>query len=335
MDPLAAGPPAFARTLRFGDVDAFAQALRGGGVEYLPLRSGPMERRLTQLGMASMGVQRALDGGHVSRGVVDPNQGSLLFAMSRLEPPARVNGWTTDCGSTMLLAPGAELHAHCPGVQDWAAWTLPADDMAALADLPGLPEGPGARPRNRLLRNLPGSVIRATAAATELAGRDPAALAAPGFGQALEQSLRDLLATAFVALGAEPPPTRATLRALRLVAMADDFLRANIARPVYSGELCQALGISARGLHQAFAAACGMSPQAYLKRRRLMMAHRALRDPEGATPLVKSVALSHGFWHLGNFAHDYRRMFGRMPSETLAAARGAPAPAGRALMPAG
>ena len=39
--------------------------------------------------------------------------------------------------------------------------------------------------------------------------------------------------------------------------------------------------------------------------------------------MVKSVALAHGFWQLGNFAHDYRAMFGELPSETLAAAKAA------------
>jgi AraC family ethanolamine operon transcriptional activator len=37
---------------------------------------------------------------------------------------------------------------------------------------------------------------------------------------------------------------------------------------------------------------------------------------------VKAVALSHGFWHLGQFAHDYRVSFGESPSETLARAQG-------------
>jgi len=33
---------------------------------------------------------------------------------------------------------------------------------------------------------------------------------------------------------------------------------------------------------------------------------------------VKQVAYAHGFWHLGQFAHDYKRLFGESPSETLA-----------------
>jgi hypothetical protein len=39
-------------------------------------------------------------------------------------------------------------------------------------------------------------------------------------------------------------------------------------------------------------------------------------------PLIKSVALSHGFWHPGQFLHDYRETFGEMLSDTLARTRG-------------
>jgi AraC family ethanolamine operon transcriptional activator len=87
---------------------------------------------------------------------------------------------------------------------------------------------------------------------------------------------------------------------------------------VYTEDLCAALGVSARRLHDAFRAVLGMSPHAYLKSRRLLLAHRALLGRMDRPDLVKSVALAHGFWHLGHFARDYRALFGRLPSETLA-----------------
>jgi len=39
-------------------------------------------------------------------------------------------------------------------------------------------------------------------------------------------------------------------------------------------------------------------------------------DPEEAS--VKSVAIRHGFFHLGRFARDYKSLFGESPSMTLA-----------------
>jgi AraC family transcriptional regulator, ethanolamine operon transcriptional activator len=109
----------------------------------------------------------------------------------------------------------------------------------------------------------------------------------------------------------------------RVVAAADEYLRAHLARPIYTEELCGALGISPSSLATAFGATFGVSPHRFLKLRRLAMVRNLLRSREGPAPLVKSVALAHGFWHLGLFAIDYRAMYGEMPSETLARIRGA------------
>jgi AraC family transcriptional regulator, ethanolamine operon transcriptional activator len=105
------------------------------------------------------------------------------------------------------------------------------------------------------------------------------------------------------------------------------FCHIDIDRPIYSDELCAALHVSARTLHQSFAAVYGMSPHAYLKRRRLVLVHRALRSAREDQTMVNSIVLAHSFWHLGRFAQEYADMFGEMPSETLAIGRGWPKPA--------
>jgi AraC family ethanolamine operon transcriptional activator len=109
----------------------------------------------------------------------------------------------------------------------------------------------------------------------------------------------------------------------RITCAADDYLRADPARPIYTEDLCRALGVSAARLAEAFNATFGMSAHRFLKLRRLAMVRTALRSCEGdaQAPLVKTVALSHGFWHLGQFSRDYRAMYGEPPSETLARAR--------------
>jgi transcriptional regulator GlxA family with amidase domain len=115
----------------------------------------------------------------------------------------------------------------------------------------------------------------------------------------------------------EPRP-RAVAHALRIVVAAEAVMDADLTRPVYAEQLCAALGISARCLHDAFHTALGVSPHAHLKSRRLMLARRALSCRQGGAELVKSVALGHGFWLLGHFARDYRACFGELPSVTLA-----------------
>jgi len=122
-------------------------------------------------------------------------------------------------------------------------------------------------------------------------------------------------------VGAEIRTPRSSQARQRIVVRSDEYLRAHLDRPIYTDELCDALAVSASCLAEAFRAVFAVSPHRFLKLRRLSMVRTALGLREGPTPLVKSVALSHGFWHLGQFAHDYRETFGETPSQTLARAR--------------
>ncbi|MCC7282069.1 MAG: helix-turn-helix domain-containing protein [Acetobacteraceae bacterium] len=141
-----------------------------------------------------------------------------------------------------------------------------------------------------------------------------------GLRASLLEIAREVLA------GAEPGVPARTQRACRgwtrIVRGAEALLRADPARPIYTEELCASLGVSAASLAEAFRQVLGITPHRYLKRRRLAMVRAALRVPDGPPPLVKSVALSHGFWHLGQFAIDYRDLYGEAPSATLARCRG-------------
>jgi AraC family ethanolamine operon transcriptional activator len=60
-----------------------------------------------------------------------------------------------------------------------------------------------------------------------------------------------------------------------------------------------------------------MSPQRYLKRRRLSLVRRALLGAHDRPTSVKMEAMRFGFWHLGRFAADYHACFGEHPGDTL------------------
>ncbi len=81
-------------------------------------------------------------------------------------------------------------------------------------------------------------------------------------------------------------------------------------------DLCRMTGIGERTLRYAFAEAFGVSPKSYLQSRRLNAVRRELLHGRSDT-VIADVANHQGFWHMGQFAADYRRMFGELPSATL------------------
>lgn len=324
----AAGHPApdrcGARRLRVLPIwPARASLLPGVALEIMPLPCGPCDAVATTLRLGEIVLQIGRSDPCIGFAVVAPGVAALQVPLAG-EESLIVNGhhW----GERMLCAygPGAEMIRANPAAGAHAAVLLPAERCTALLDGPprlGLFR-PGARDvlqagvrpwqvLSALLRDI----------ALRMAQR-PAALEGEPARQALAEdllaALRALLADAQTTLC---PPARSTERRLRLVAATDAYLRADLSRPVYTEELCQDLGTSASALAEAFRATLGISPHRFVKLRRLGLVHAALSAPDGPAPMVKAVALGHGFWHLGQFAADYRAQFNETPSETLLRAR--------------
>lgn len=107
----------------------------------------------------------------------------------------------------------------------------------------------------------------------------------------------------------ESLPVRAAL-----VRRAEELMRARIQEPMGAMALCEAVGASDRTLRLAFRERYGMGPMAYFKTLRLNAVRDALKRE--TTGHVAIVARRFGFHHLGNFAADYRRLFGSPPSQT-------------------
>ena len=81
-------------------------------------------------------------------------------------------------------------------------------------------------------------------------------------------------------------------------------------------EISRAAGVSRRTLEYAFNQRFGISPKEYLKAYRLQQVRRLLRTAHPDEVRIADVANRWGFWHMGQFAADYRLRFEELPSET-------------------
>ena len=105
------------------------------------------------------------------------------------------------------------------------------------------------------------------------------------------------------------------------VARAEAHFRACIDAPLPISSLCRVVGLSERGLREAFYSVRGIGPKQWMLAERLQGVRRVLSDgcSDGAT--VTRVASDFGFFQLGRFAATYRKAFGEAPSATLRGAR--------------
>src|SRR5262245_18854409 len=107
-----------------------------------------------------------------------------------------------------------------------------------------------------------------------------------------------------------------------IVRRAERFMADNADTPITVSDVAAHLGVSLRTLQAGFRQWRNATPNADLRHVRLQLVRRELlRSDQGAN--VTTVALQHGFMHLGRFSAQYRAAFGEGPSATLRRSRAA------------
>jgi AraC-like DNA-binding protein len=304
------------------DTEEHAAVILGGNFEFLPVPGSAFRASLRRLRVADMVVQHGDSSGHAMFGATHAGLGTLVLPVHYPQGIGRMNGAEMRQAEGLLVPGGLEFRGSCSSRHEWVSLAVPIERMGAWLELarPSL-----AFPAHASVLRVPeaayAELLRICIATASYAENLPEALSDPACTENLALSLVDTLIDALATGPQLLSPVRAAREAQRVVRMAEDYLRANLERPVYREQLCEALGVSLRKLHDAFIGVTGLSPQTYLKLRRLVLVRRALRRGAEWPTLVKSVALAHGFWHLGHFSRDYRLLFGESPSETLAQAR--------------
>lgn len=115
----------------------------------------------------------------------------------------------------------------------------------------------------------------------------------------------------------QPRETVSSSHARRVIHRVQAYVKDNRDRCIKVHDLCEQLGISRRALQDCFHKTMGCTPKAYLSAFGLNAVRRELEKMTPEQTTVSDVATRHGFWHLSQFATDYRKFFGELPSQTL------------------
>jgi AraC-like DNA-binding protein len=103
----------------------------------------------------------------------------------------------------------------------------------------------------------------------------------------------------------------------RAALRARDFIDAHLDQRLSLSQVCRASYTSARALAYGFREMFGLSPMAYVRCARMAHVRSELYLMPPQRRAVSALAHKWGFWHLSQFAKDYRALFGELPSTTL------------------
>jgi AraC-like DNA-binding protein len=301
----------------FGETERFEAALREEGCTGLFVtEGGEFRARLTQITLDGLRLASAEEElARIAVIAVPANTVLISWPSSKTRAPLW-DGIAMKAGEMMTLGPGNRVHARTGGPSRWHAIWLSEDDLLCYGRaLCGagfiVPPGPALwRPSPAAARSLAGL----HRAAIKMAKSGSRSLSDIQAAHGLEQEVIYALVGCLSGRPAEQE-TPAGDRYRNILARLEDLLEAD---PVTSlAEICASLGVPHRFLRKCCEHNLGMSPGRYHRLRRLLLAHRALRDGGLSPSSVSAIARRFGFHELGRFAASYRGLYGELPSATL------------------
>jgi AraC family ethanolamine operon transcriptional activator len=311
----------FAFALKTHDFDQLAVAVQGWNPRYRQLTPGRFDGELHAVQVNGILVARYSVNRVIQARGANPGDCYTLVPVSATNAAASWSGRSLKPGAIIILRPGQEHDHRATETETIAILSVPDSLLRRTAhgalgcDLEDLLAGrfalaAGPATGNTLQARLT-RLLDCVATYPELL-RHPAAL------KSLEEECLGCLVQ--VLSLAERDDKAGNFRVpntLKVVRRAEEYMRAHLREPVTLSDLCREAGVSERTVLYSFREVLGMSPKAYFKAKRLNGLRRDLKSANPACTTVAEVAGQWGFWHTGNLAADYLRLFGELPSDTL------------------
>ncbi len=98
---------------------------------------------------------------------------------------------------------------------------------------------------------------------------------------------------------------------------AENYIAESGVDVITISELCSEVDVSERTLEYAFRERYNMTPKNYTLIHRLNNVRKQLRKAEPVNGIISEIAQQYGFWHMGQFSADYKKLFAELPSKTL------------------
>jgi AraC family ethanolamine operon transcriptional activator len=303
----------------FYDFDLFIETIHDWQLDFCQLDKGFTECNLFQ-SVNERVIVCYFRANRSIKQVGAPPEGMWTFSLLTPSSPIWVwGGHEVSSGTMVVYRPGADFDCISPpGFEVFTVSALP-ETIGSLCDELEIPH----LFKELKLRNIvrcPSDKFANLLSKTSRFIQRVRNLPENGAGVTIRQDyendlLRDVLTT--LAEGLSVQPGKKSIMIQSVSRKIDEYMQSNPSKMLTVHRLCKIANVTERTLQHNFRTAFGISPKSYLK---AMSLNRVRQDFLNGTTedfCVSDIANKWGFWHMGQFAGDYRRMFGELPSETL------------------
>lgn len=304
---------------QINDFDEFCDKVRHWDLEYHQLEAGRFSSELLMFGSTSMLFARA----QLNRGMIQQGQTpqGLITIGLLVNPKINIHWRNINISGDMLFIfpTGGELHSITHADFDVFTFSLTEQKLNQLCAALELPEFNFLRNKNEVFRchSAKLAVLRKYLLAIEhtlISGTEEIR----NFIY-LEQIEQEIAAhvVSLISESSHPINRKPIRKRDNALKSAESYIFESGSEVVTMPELCIAANASQRTLEYAFLERYGCTPKAYIRIYRLNSVHKQLRHAEPGIIQISDIAQQHGFWHMGQFSADYKKLFAMLPSETL------------------
>ncbi len=300
------------------DSELLPRPIPGWDAEWIHFGPGPVNSDAVRIkfGSGSFAVFQTSSAGILRGSTAADSLAFLACLPAANHPRAHAQPIAGDTG--LRLPPGAAFDLYLPEACGIMIFAVPAPPALASSEA-----GDGPQAQRRSLEPTQSALLSRCVESLE------GMRAATASSRPVSAAHRSLLQSAVTALfpdnGAPAFNAREPLQRHRAVIRACAFIDANLRASIALADLCAAAGVCTRALEYGFHDFYELGPMAYVRNLRLCRVRHDLQAPGNEGVSVSSAARQWSFTHMGQFSHDYRVLFGEMPSETLARRRREPA----------
>ena len=303
---------------QFVEFDEFTEVTAGWDIDLRQLCRGNLNASMAQLVGESWSLGKArFDQPAYQQGVAMP--GMRTFAI--LDPDAPDTDWcgrSFTSGTLAMFAKDTEFRSVSPPGFDVYTLSFTEEQLAAASERLGIPDATSKIERADATMQLHRGLAAVLRHLVSVSLKIACFHAARGSTWLTSEPMRDEIAEHLVlqlAAGSPLLQTPSQVVRSRAVYRALEIIEADLEGGVSIRDVAKRSGMGRRTLEYAFRDRFGVSPKSFINTQRMIQTRRELRNRTDDI-LIADIANHWGFWHMGQFARDYARQFGELPSQT-------------------